>query len=218
MTDKSLALPLENNTILSQYAAALEENDLIKNKENCKLCQSKFRAEAEMKYEETGNFRVVYNYIKQKEEDISYQSVWRHLRNHYLPQRDNILVTQYSTEIDKMMKLRRSRKQQILERIAILQRRMYRIEAATVGTELKEQRLTVKSLRDISETILSHEREIESIEKESEVVKMVIANLKSIIEEEIAYSETANDKGVKKVLLRVWKKLAESLKEVQVAK
>ena len=220
MAGKELTLQSDQNTILSQYADVLEKNALIKNKENCKLCQSPFRAEAEMAYEETESFRAVYNFIKQKE-NITYQSVWRHLRNHYLPQRDDVLVAQYAVEIDKMMQLRRSRKQQINERIAILQRRMYRIEAATEGAELKEQRFTVKSLKDLSDTILAHERELESMEKGAEVVKMVIANLKLIMQEEIEDSENSDDnnnKGVKKALLRVWKKLADSLKEVEIDK
>ena len=175
-TNKDLALPNNKDTILAQYSNILKSDELVRHKRNCKLCQSKYRAEAEMKYEETESFRAVYNFV-QKKENITYQSVWRHLRNHYLPQRDNALVSQYAVEIDKMMSLRRDRKQQILERIAILQRRMYRIEAATEGADLKEQRFTVKSLKDLSDSILNHERELEDVEKGTELVRLVFANL-----------------------------------------
>ncbi len=173
-----------------------------------------------MKYEETESFRAVYNFV-QKKENITYQSVWRHLRNHYLPQRDNALVSQYAVEIDKMMSLRRDRKQQILERIAILQRRMYRIEAATEGADLKEQRFTVKSLKDLSDSILNHERELEDVEKGTELVRLVFANLYNIIKEEIEESEQDGGQLVqntKELLIRVWTKLKSSLKEVQIAK
>ena len=53
-------------------------------KKGCKLCNSPFRAAAEMKYEETKqNISAVHRFLKDEcGEDMSYFAVKRHIENH----------------------------------------------------------------------------------------------------------------------------------------
>ena len=73
-----------------------ESDDIIKSA-RCKLCNSKYREEAEALYEKTGKPRNVWRFLtEERNEDISEPAVRSHLCNHYIKYKHNVQAKDYT--------------------------------------------------------------------------------------------------------------------------
>jgi len=203
----------KSSTLLDYTEKLRKVPDVIK-RPNCKFCNSPNRAEAEEKYEETGNARAVYRFLADdKKEDISCIAVENHLKKHYFSQKRNELLKDYAENFEQFVVLKRDKRSQLLERIAILNKEMYELAAMSQYGDLDERRKSSESIKKIAECILAHEKEIELMDESMKPVDIVIKHLQQVISDEI---KGTNSEEVKRALMNVIDKCYSSLKDVFV--
>ena len=199
--------------LLINYANDISEEAFFK--KNCKLCQSPLRSDVEKKFLETNNFTAAYRVIEKSDENIDYSSVRRHLLNHLVVQQQQIAVKEYASQISDILKQRYNIRAQILERIKIMQRKMYVIESLTEGQNLDEMRRSVDAVKKLADTISAAEKDLQEIDQAMQPAQLLINNLKNIIHDEL--KNTQSDE-VKETIKNIWNKLIHSVEEVLVPK
>ena len=99
-------------------------SDQIVSKTNCKFCQSKYRKDAEERYEQVKNIKAVHKFLQEKGEDVAYSSVRNHIYNHYLLHERNMKIKEYGEQLSGWIQEDRRRRGSIIERIAIMEKEM----------------------------------------------------------------------------------------------
>ncbi len=219
MTKSSLLEKIpDNNTpqsALSSFADSLPDAKIII-KSNCKLCNSSNRADAENEYEKQNyNVQAVLNFLIKKGENITYNAVQRHLERHYLAQERNIRLKEYAEDLAPILRSRQERRVQLSERVAILEKQLWSLSMELETADLDQKIKGTAAVKQLSDTIASHEAEIYNIDKEAEPIALLMNNLRTIISDEV--KKTKNEE-TKTVLVGLFDKLAASVSGVLVEK
>jgi hypothetical protein len=199
--------------LLVNYADGISDGTI--SKKNCKLCQSPSRVEVEEKFLVTNSFTAASRILEKNGEDIDYSSVRRHLMNHLIVQQQQMAVKEYASQISSILKEHYNIRTQILERIKIMNRKMYVIEAMTEGQTLDEMRRSADAIKKLVDTIASAEKDLQAIDQTMQPVQILINNFKNIIQEEL---KKTNSDDVKEVIKTIWNKLIHSVEEEIVPK
>jgi hypothetical protein len=188
--------------------------DLIVNKSNCKFCQSKIRREAEEEYEKTKNIKKVYDFFTSHGESTTYLSVRNHIQLHYLKQEKILKLKEYADDIKEWASIKRTRQQQLMERINMLRREMCLIASETDDTlDINERRSSAMIIYKLSDSITSLEDKIEEMNKEMEPVEIIIERIKNIINIKV---NNMNDAKVKQALTEVLHDLSRDVADLLV--
>jgi len=187
---KSKALVKSNTNVFPILSNTEKISDKIVNKNNCKFCQSKYRKEAEDRYEQVKNIKVVHKFLEEKGESVAYSSVRNHIFNHYLVHERNIKIKEYGEQLEGWINEDRKRRGSIIERIAIMEKEMATIASNTIGQSLEDQRRNADILKKLSDTITALEDKIEEIDNALEPVEIIVNKLSDIISMEIKNSNS----------------------------
>tara|TARA_Y100000310_G_scaffold311548_1_gene357910 strand:- start:5057 stop:5701 length:645 start_codon:yes stop_codon:yes gene_type:complete len=189
-----------------------EENEKEINKSTCKLCQSKFRKQAEQEYDnKRKNVTAVVNFLKNKNETISYNAVRNHLHFHYDLQSRKTIVSEYGKDVIKWVKgLGTDRADAIRARIALLDREAVSIASESDDIPLEEKRKSVEIVSKLYATIEKLERHLLELEKVQEPAAIVVNQLQIIIQEEMKNIKTVE---TKKVLVHILEQLQNQVGE-----
>lgn len=191
--------------------------DRIITKPGCKLCNSKYRAEAEHTYEQTNkNFRAVEKFLKGKGEDISYQAIRNHFKMHYEQQKIDLQVKEYIDNIAKFRVEHNDRRSELSERKTVLEQKLIQIAAMGQGaTSNDEARKDANALKALSDAILAIDKEITDMDKKMEPVILVIQILTKIVEGKIRKASSQDHKHDLKDILE---QLADQTQDLIVEK
>jgi hypothetical protein len=192
-----------------------KNNEEVIFKSNCKFCQSKYRLEAEEKYEQTKNLKSVHQFLLEKGEKVTYLPVRNHIIQHYIKQDRMIKIREYSDDLKMWLSTRTDRRSAIEERIAILNNEMLIIAAETEGQSLDERRKSADALKKVADTIMTSEDKIAEMDKSVEPVFIIVEKLKDIIS--IRVKKTSSEE-VKRELMLLLDDLSESLKDLEIEK
>jgi hypothetical protein len=206
---------VENNQNYLLAACTNEVNDEMMFRSDCRTCSSQYRKEAEEKFETTGSSKAAYVFLASKGEKISYHAVRRHMINHFQAQERNLMLKEYAKKVGSLMKHKYDRRQQLSERIAIMQSKIYDIEALSEGAELKDLMASADAIKKLSDSIAVSEKELDTLDKDMEPAKILVKNLTTIIKEEMS---SAINEEVKLSLDRVFDKLINSIKNIRIEK
>lgn len=212
MTEKkSVLAKSETKNVISPYVFS---NNRI-TKTNCKLCNSELREEAEAMYEgqRRKNYTEIVGHLSTKGVLISVNAVKNHMLRHYEKEQRNLVLSEYSQDLEEWMKIHDNKLEALRARIAILDREMATI--ASIGEELDiiERRKNAETIKKIAETILSHEEKLKEYEEQLEPARVVLNHLKDIITDEL---KEVSDDRTKRVILNIMTRLKGNIGELLV--
>jgi len=154
--------------------------DTTINKKNCKLCQSKYREEAEAIFE-TKTMKAAERFLIEKGEQISYLSIRNHLTKHYMGTQRLNSVKEWLEEINKFSDGNYNRRINLHGRINALMREFVVIAAETDGQNLDERRRSSDILKKLSDAISGLEDKVDEIDNEFSVGEIIIENLQELL-------------------------------------
>lgn len=185
-------------------------------KNNCKLCKSQHREEAELYYETTPNYKTLTNWLKNdKNMDISYPAVRNHILFHFKAKEREEYLGEYAKDIVKWRGMQENRIQSMKTRMAILNREMIIIAAETEDHNIIERRKSAETIKKIADTLLIYDNKLDDYEKELEPVKKIFNELKIIITEELKHID---NQQIKKILSNILEKLRDKIGDIMVNK
>jgi hypothetical protein len=150
-------------------------------KTNCKLCQSKFRKDAEEKYARTANIVNVHRFLQDSGEEISYQAVRNHLTIHYMRPELEVRLKEYAEDIHSWTKIRQEKEDIHREHIAILQRRIRLMEANTDDSSNESQRRTAETVAKLIDQIGKEQERMESLKEDESTLKIVLLKFEDLV-------------------------------------
>ncbi|NJL70087.1 MAG: hypothetical protein HC888_00125 [Candidatus Competibacteraceae bacterium] len=152
----------------------------------CKLCNSAYREEAELRFEQARNIARVHKYLNTEcGEEISYNAVKNHLKYHYVPTGNNTSLLQYAPEIQKWVAIQNDQKWSLMRTIAVLESKMMHIAAEDEGMHLEERRKNIDTVKKLADSLLAYRSKLADLEKQEEPVMFVFNQLQIIMQEEI---------------------------------
>ena len=199
-------------SLLSEYAKNTEE--LYPGRSDCKVCNSKYRAEIEEKYTETNSYKAAFRIVKGIE-DISYHAIRRHIDNHLVAHERALLVKEYSENVDKLVKMDFNRRNQLVERVAILHRKLFLIEALSENLDIDQMLKCADTVKKLSDSILTHEKEVAAIDQKMEPVIILVNNFKNTINKKMT---EAPSNEVKQALYDLLDEIIKSSEHILVEK
>lgn len=181
-----------SETSLRQYAERLKKP--AGDPEKCELCKSPFRKEAEDKFEETKSLKAVEVLLKEKKAGISYWSVRRHLIRHYLATQRAERLQDYANDVLGWLDNSRDKKTQYLERIAILERRMYSVELECEGQSFDVQCKGADIIKKLNDGIIAIEDKLIALDRDNDPVLILWDTIKKVLVSKVKGARSEDSK------------------------
>ena len=178
------------------------------------MCQSKFREEAESKFEDAShNITVVKRFLDEKKESISYMAIRNHMNKHYLGEERLTSVKELLEDISNFSIRGLTGKQMLIERIMFLRREMFNLAAASDGLDIEERRKNADCIKKLSDGITGLECKIQALESEYTMVEKLFEGLNGLI---VTKVKTTNSKEVKKALSDLLNEFGDLTQDVMI--
>jgi hypothetical protein len=193
-----------------------EEKEVLEviTKTNCKLCQCKFREEAEKEFEKTNNYKAIANWLtKEKKFEVSYPAIRNHMLYHFKGKQRKEFLNEYAKDVEKWVNLHENKVDALNSRIAILDREMVTIAAEGDDLPLDERRKNAETVKKIADTILVYESKLHEYEAKLEPVQIVMNQLQVIVTDEI---KNMGSDEVKRALVTVLERLHDSVGDMVI--
>jgi hypothetical protein len=183
----------------------------------CKICNSELRTEVEELFEKRGkdNYHAIQRHLISKGMDIGAQSVRRHFVLHYIPQERAIRLKQYGESITSLMGIKRERRQNLYERLAMVTDMIYDLSSLYREANLEEQLKISDAFKRLCDTATTLEDKLEEIEKSTQSARSFVYSMSKLIGDEIKQSK---DESVKNALMGVLEKLSTETSDLMVDK
>lgn len=191
--------------------------DRVITKPNCKLCNSKFRTDAEKMYEQLkGNYTAIEKFLSKNNEEISYHAIRNHFKMHYETQKMDLQVKEYIDNLAKFRIEREDKKSALLERKLILEHHMVNLVAMGQGaTNSEDMRKDANALKSLSDAILGIEKELIEMEEAQKPAIAILQIITKIVEGKIRSSSSQEHKADLKDILD---KLEDQAKDIVLEK
>jgi hypothetical protein len=181
-------------------------------KAECKLCNSKYREEAEELFERSGNITKVQKFLHEdRAEDISYAAVRNHLKYHYEGHSSDQLVREYATEIDKWLGMQNDQEAGMLRAMAMIERELTILEANAEGMSLENRRKNAETVAKLSALLLNYRTKFTEIQQSRQPITFILNQLQIVLKEQL---ETSPDGTVKQVVKNIMTRLGESCSDL----
>lgn len=178
---------------------------------NCKLCNSKFREEAEEMFDRVGTVKRVYQFlVNDRNEDISYGAVANHIKFHYVARNNDQLVKEYAGMLEEWLGMQKDQYNGLVRAMAMLEREMMTLASLNESLTLNERRKTDDTISKMSDLLLKYRSRIQEMEKDQEPVTLVFNQLRIILNEEM---QDVKSEETKQVVSNVLEKLKKSCSE-----
>lgn len=181
MANKSL-----NN--IQKYAEDKGSSVIIRS--NCKLCNSSHRSEAESLYAETNNASSVLRMLKSKGEDMSLPAIAGHLRNHFIDVTKQEKMKYYVQDLEKWKDIQATKEERLKTYLAIIEKRMFQIAAATDDRIDAEAIKMTEMLNKLIDQASALQSQIDEEHSRIEPARIVIKKLQEIVEIRVKTSKS----------------------------
>ncbi len=165
------------------------KNDLssqIIHRQNCKVCNSKFRKESEDMYIKTGNAKSCFNHlIALGDKNISYDSVKNHMKHHVPKSSLNERIQEYAEDLELWSKIKQSRTTTIKEHITMLNRKLFIIESSVDEGDIEANRKSAETCCKVIEQISKLEEKLEKNEKDMDPIRTILNTFKDVVEKRL---------------------------------
>lgn len=193
-----------------EYARSLPEKPFFKT--NCKLCGSKFRAEAEEMFARDGNMLKVHRFLHDKGESISHPAVGNHLKNHYKKVNLEEQLREYAEDFSSWSKIQQDKAARAQDHITMLERRLHYIEATTDESDPSSQKRTTESIVKLMDAIHKEEEFLRQLKKEESPVKILLYRFEDIIK---VKAEGISSTEAKIILAEVLEEFGRAVEEIE---
>jgi len=172
----------EIDGVLSSYIDSIPDNIEKISRSNCKLCQSEKRNEAEQQYMDSREkARPVYLWLKKEGVDISYPSVKNHLEQHFARLQKTVRIKEYLTQLKEQATIGKSKKAHLALCAVIMEDRLLDLASAAPQLGPLDQTKIVKSIKDISDSLISIYTEMEKTEQQVAPIAIAIERLHGVV-------------------------------------
>ena len=143
-------------------------------------------------------------------EDISYNAVSNHLRYHYKGHASNLLVKEYSTEVDKWLEMQGDQEVGMLRAIAMIEREMTILEANAEGMQLDARRKNADTVIKLGSLLLAYRTKLVETQQAKQPITFILNQLQVVLKNEL---ESGND-STKQIVKSIMTKLGESCSDL----
>ena len=196
------------NDLLSYVEARANEVESVSPVENCKLCQSKFKAEAHKEYDRTKNINAVLRLVLAKGEDISYPAISNHINNHYKAIQEHDNIVQLAKRLQKWKSLSSADDAMYTRYIQMLDMEAVTLMAENNNLDLIERRKNTETFLKITQSILQFKEMKHKLELEKRPVEIFVDSLNRIISVKL---EDCKNAEVRQALKEVMDQLAKDV-------
>ena len=182
----------------------------------CKLCNSKYREEAELLYEKKHNYDLVKRFLDSKGEKLSSNAVSNHIREHYQTSRNIALMKLHALDVGKWIDFqgRGGQETSLIRRMAVLDREFHILSSYSdhLGSQ-EDRRKNTEQVRKLAETLLSYQTKLEEAREGGQPVQFIFKQLNVLFKEEMKDSSSPE---VRKAMVNVLDKLQNEVGELFV--
>lgn len=180
----------------------------------CKLCNSKFRLEAEQEWDRVKNFAAVYRILKNHGEDISEAAVRCHLRDHYAKDVRTRQLKEYAVDLsENWLKINQSTEEKLLGYLALIDQRIHTLAAATDKNDPCDMRKTNDSIAKLIEQACKVEERLQKMKEANAPANILIDKFKNII---LVQVENIKSTEAKQALMQVLDAVQNEVGEVEL--
>lgn len=179
---------------------------------DCKLCNSKHKKDAHDLYERSPSIQGVFNFLKEKGEEISYGAVRKHLNNHYSVQDSDSDLKDLADRLSKWEKYDTSDAVLLPQYIKLLNIEFLDLVGnRSVGED--QRRKNIELALKISAQIDVFKKQLRDISKEMKPVEVIFTNLHRIIEVKIRDSKSPE---VKRILAEIYEQISKDVGDMPI--
>jgi hypothetical protein len=206
VTKKHLAVT-NTHSLLSPYKK--EEQLIIR--DNCKLCNSEFRKEAERIFAQTGKAIAAYNFLIEKHVDISQPSVRNHMTRHYQQIIQQQAILESSEDLQRWVDMEQTKVGSIKKTMAWIDKERAVLQILSEEMNPEERRKTVDTIKKLSDTWLVFQTKLDEYQKTAEPITIIVNQLKIVLTEEMSKSK---NEDAKQAITNVMQKMQNSMEEL----
>jgi hypothetical protein len=185
-----------------------------KPRKDCKLCQSRWKLEAEELYDKTNSITKVFKFLTDdRQEDISYAAVRSHLKFHHESPANNAMIKEYMGEVEGWMDLQLDQLHGLRRAMAQIDRMLNVITAQSEGLPLEQLRKSADTMAKLGALLLNYRAKVEEMNRQKEGVTLVFNQLQVILQDEM---KNVNHPEAKKVVSNVLAKLKDSVGHLEI--
>ncbi len=159
-------------------------------KSNCKLCNSKYRNNAEEMYSECRNVSMVHRMLKSNGEDMSLVGVRSHLNNHFVDIAKQEKMQEYVSDLAKWKSINVTKEERLKTYLSILEKRIFQIASAIEDRDDSDSVKYTETLSKLIAQASSVQQQLDEMEQKIEPAKIVIKKLQEIIEIRVKSSKS----------------------------
>jgi hypothetical protein len=173
--------------------------------DDCPLCNSKYKAEAEELYDITENIKRVHEFLKEERmEEISYAKVRNHLVHHYSARSSNSLVRAWAEEVDKWIALQHDQIAGMKRAMASVEREIAVLSSHNEGLSLVDRRKNNDCIVKLHALLLAYRSKIEDLARGDDGITYVFNQLQVIVQEEAKNIKSEESRAlIKNVLTKL---------------
>jgi len=195
---------ITNELNISPYLFNLDRIE----KPNCIMCQSEYREEVELIYEnqkKKKNYSLIKDKLKNDHNfEISRSALRNHLIRHYAQTNNNIVLQGYTDEVQQWVNMQGNRVASMKSRIAAIEKEYFSIASMSDDLDLFERRKSAECLKKLAETMLLLENKLAEFSEEAKPVNVLFNQLTVIVNDEMAHVDNITSKKlVSKILARL---------------
>lgn len=179
------ALPQDDkfNSFVDYAAKGLKCEVICKT--NCKLCNSKFRIQAEEKYSKSLNMVATHRFLIDSGESVSYMSVRNHLLTHFVQPELEERLRDYAEDINSWSKIRQEKEEMYRTQITVLQRRLHLMDSSTDNFDHESQRKTADTVTKLIDQINKVQEKIDLLRKDESPIKILLLKFEQMVKEKL---------------------------------
>lgn len=187
MQDKALK-------IINSLAKNKAESVIIKN--NCKLCNSSFRQEAEETYCHEKSFTAVFRFLKSNNEEISIPAIRSHMMNHFIDVNRQEKMKEYVEDLEKWKSISATKTERLQTYLSIVEKRIFQLASAIDDKTDPESIKQTEVLNKLIDQASSLQSALSGEDERIEPARIVIKKLQEIIEIRVRSSKSPELKNV----------------------
>jgi len=208
----SIVITNSQNANVVPYVFSLDRVE----KANCNICQCDHRDEAEEMYE--NQKRKNYSEIKRRlkndyDHDATINGIKNHMLYHYKSMQNNASMQEYVDDVQRWVNMQTNKAASLKSRIGVLERQVFIISQESEDVELFEKRKSAETVKKLIETIILLEDKLYECQEEAKPVSLVFNQLKVIVNDELAHTDSSK---TKKVVSTILSRLHESVGDMMV--
>jgi hypothetical protein len=195
----------------TSFANSLGDNDPVR--PNCKLCNSKFRKEAERLVETGASILSIKRMLEREGEDISYGAVANHINYHFKTKQTETDLKEYATQLEKWGQMSMSEEELIRRYIKMLDIEITYLCSKNAHVDMAERRKNEDMIVKMQNQVMMLKEAAKKLNAEMQPIEIFTAAFNRIIEIKL---KTSISPEAKKALQDVIDQLKKEVGEVPI--